>query len=76
MCVSVQETRYIQWPSLVVQMLRICLQCKIAGVDPWVGKVPWRREWLQQNKTINHNQIVPSSSEIQALHVFSKESMG
>ena len=23
---------------------RICLQCRIAGLDPWVGKIPWRRE--------------------------------
>ena len=25
---------------------RICLQCKRPGFDPWVGKIPWRREWL------------------------------
>ena len=24
---------------------RICLQCR-SGFDPWVGKIPWRREWL------------------------------
>ena len=22
------------------------LQCKRPGFDPWVGKIPWRREWL------------------------------
>ena len=22
---------------------RICLQCGIPGFDPWVGKIPWRR---------------------------------
>ena len=21
-------------------------QCRIPGFDPWVGKIPWRREWL------------------------------
>ena len=26
--------------------LRIRLQCKRAGLDPWVGKIPWRRKWL------------------------------
>ena len=26
---------------------RICLQCGRPGFDPWVGKVPWRRERLQ-----------------------------
>ena len=24
---------------------RICLQCGKPGFDPWVGKIPWRREW-------------------------------
>ena len=23
---------------------RICLQCRRPGFDPWVGKIPWRRE--------------------------------
>ena len=31
--------------SLVAQMV-ICLQCGRPGFDPWVGKIPWRREWL------------------------------
>ena len=26
--------------------LRICLQCRRPGFDPWVRKIPWRREWL------------------------------
>ena len=25
---------------------RICLQCERPGSDPWVGKIPWRRERL------------------------------
>ena len=25
---------------------RICLQCRRLGFDPWVRKIPWRREWL------------------------------
>ena len=24
----------------------ICLQCRRSGFDSWVGKIPWRREWL------------------------------
>ena len=24
---------------------RICLQCRRPGFDPWVRKIPWRREW-------------------------------
>ena len=25
---------------------RICLKCRKAGFDPWVGKIPWKRERL------------------------------
>ena len=25
--------------------MRICLQCRRPGFDPWVGKIPWEREW-------------------------------
>jgi len=32
--------------SLVDQLQRICLQCGRSGFDPWVGKIPWRRERL------------------------------
>ena len=24
---------------------RTCLRCKRLGFHPWVGKIPWRREW-------------------------------
>ena len=24
---------------------RICSQCGRPGFDPWVGKIPWRRDW-------------------------------
>ena len=24
---------------------KIRLQCKRPGIDPWVGKIPWRRDW-------------------------------
>ena len=34
------------WASLVAQLVRICLQCRRPGLDPWVGKIPWRRERL------------------------------
>ena len=48
-------TVHIQWPifhvstcvhgaSPVAQL--ICLQCGGPAFDPWVGKIPWRREWL------------------------------
>ena len=25
--------------------LKICLQCRRPGFDPWVWKIPWRRKW-------------------------------
>ena len=28
----------------MAQRSRICLQCRRNGFDPWVGKIPWRRE--------------------------------
>ena len=33
------------WASLVAQMVRICLQCRRHGFDPWVGEIHWRRAW-------------------------------
>src|SRR5574337_1069273 len=24
----------------------MCLQCGRPGLNPWVGNIPWRREWL------------------------------
>ena len=34
------------WASLVAQLVRIHLPCRTPGFNPWVGKIPWRREWL------------------------------
>ena len=31
---------------LVTQMVKNQLQCRIPEFDPWVGKIPWRRECL------------------------------
>ena len=25
---------------------KICLQCRRPGFNPWVWKIPWRREWV------------------------------
>ena len=33
------------WASLVAQQSRTCLQCRRGRFDPWVRKIPWRREW-------------------------------
>ena len=37
---------YASQASLVAQLVKICLQCGRPGFDPWVGKIPWRRECL------------------------------
>ena len=31
--------------SLLAQMVKN-LQCSRPGFNPWVRKIPWRREWL------------------------------
>ena len=31
--------------QLVIQTVKICLQCKRLGFDPWFRKILWRREW-------------------------------
>ena len=33
-------------PTLVAQMVKNYLQCKRTRLDPWIGKIPQRREWL------------------------------
>ena len=33
------------WASLVAQMVKNPPQCRRLGFNPWVGKIPWRREW-------------------------------
>ena len=30
----------------------IYLQCRRAGFDPWVGKLPWRREWATHSSIL------------------------
>jgi len=37
---------YTQGVSLWLGWERICLQCGRPRFDPWVGKIPWRREML------------------------------
>ena len=34
------------WASLVAQLVKNPLQCGRPGFDPWVGKIPWRKERL------------------------------
>ena len=33
------------WLPWWLRWQRICLQCWRPGFNPWVGKIPWRREW-------------------------------
>ena len=33
------------WFSWWLSRLRIRLQCRRLGFDPWVGKIPWKKEW-------------------------------
>ena len=34
------------WASMVTQLVKNPPAMRSPGFDPWVGKVPWRREWL------------------------------
>ena len=43
---STESPKEREGASLVTQMAKICQQCRRRGFDPWVGKIPWRREWL------------------------------
>ena len=43
----------LTWASLYLLLClmwlrwsRVCLQSRRPRFDPWVGKIPWRREWL------------------------------
>ena len=43
---GIKNILMLQRASLVAQGLRIYLQGRRPGFDPWVGKIPRRREWL------------------------------
>ena len=34
------------WASMVVQMAKNLLKCRRPRLDPWVKKIPWKRDWL------------------------------
>ena len=36
---------FVFWASLVAQTAN-STQCRRPGFDPWVRRIPWRREWL------------------------------
>ena len=40
-CLPVSNSLLPWW----LRQWRICLQCRRPGFDPWVRKIPWRREW-------------------------------
>ena len=55
-CPSIHLSLKTEWESarerpnsdatwLLAQMQRICLQCRRPRFKPWVGRIPWRREW-------------------------------
>ena len=41
-CLCPWAATRLQWLS----RLKIYLQCRRPGFNPWLGKIPWRREWL------------------------------
>jgi len=40
------NTFIIVWASLLAQLVKNPLAMWGPGFNPWIGKIPWRREWL------------------------------
>ena len=41
---KIQKKSYLEILNLKFED-KIHLQCRRCGLDPWVGKIPWRRKW-------------------------------
>ena len=37
------KTMLVKVTSLGAQLVKFCLQCGRPGLDPWVGKISWKR---------------------------------
>ena len=44
--VILKKIKINKWASLIVQLVRVHLQCRRAWFDSWVGKIPWKRDRL------------------------------
>ena len=44
-CMSSLEKCLLGWASLVAQMVKRLSAMQETRLDPWVGKIPWRRKW-------------------------------
>ena len=40
------------WASLMAQLVKNPLKCGRSGFNPWVGKIPWRRERLTHSSIL------------------------
>ena len=40
-----KENIFDKWPRLWLTSKESACQCRRPGFHPWVGKIPWRREW-------------------------------
>ena len=59
---------HIFWASLMAQMVKNHLQCRISGFDPWVRKIPWRKAWQPTPVLFpgkSHRQRSPLGSGLQ-----------
>ena len=64
------------WASLVAQLVKNPLQCRRPGFDPWVGKIPWRREslltpGLENSMDCIAHGVTKSRTPLSDLHVHS-----
>ena len=67
------------WASLVAQLVKNSPQCRKPGFDPWVGKIPWRKERLPtpvfwpgefhgQRSVVGYSPWVTESDTTERLH--------
>ena len=50
------------FPWWLRRWLRICLQCARPGFDPWIWKIPWRREWAETVCQSAGDSLLPSKA--------------
>ena len=57
-----EQRRQSGFPWTLRRWLRICLQCGRPGFDPWIWKIPWRREWAGTVCQSAGDSLLPSKA--------------
>ena len=66
---------HYSWASLVAQLMKNLLQYGRPGFEPWVGKIPWRRErlptpvfWLENPMGCVVHGVAESRTQLSDFH--------